>query len=122
MKDLRTSSSFLIKQRPFIQLYVLKFLEDGRPYGIQMLEQLRERFKKEGYQPNHAEIYRALHDLVDSGVLKASKKKLSADSYQEITTYFIRDVQKAIHLKKQLINELNRSKAMLMKALEDIED
>ena len=38
------SGGYLMKQRAFIQLYVLTFIEEGRPYGIQMLEQLRERF------------------------------------------------------------------------------
>ena len=116
------SGGYLMKQRAFIQLYVLTFIEEGRPYGIQMLEQLRERFRDEGYKPNHAEIYRALHELVDSGVIKASKKKLMEDSYQEITIYHIRDAQKAKQVKGELIEEVERSMDILRKTIIDVRD
>ncbi|TSB47050.1 helix-turn-helix transcriptional regulator [Alkalicoccobacillus porphyridii] len=118
----RATSRFLIKQRLFIKLYLLKYIEDGRLYGIQMLEQIRDRFQSEGYKPNHADIYRALHELVDSGVIKASKRKLTEDSYQEILIYYIRDTQKAAIIKEQGIKELKDSAALLKKALDDLED
>ena len=119
MSNSRKPSGFLVKQRLFIKGYLITYIENSRPYGIQMLDELKQHFKPLGYSPNHAEIYRALHELLDEGIVRSGQKKLKEDSYQEITIYYIRDAEKALALKRYVEEEVIRSQSILQKAIED---
>ncbi|MDQ0206062.1 helix-turn-helix transcriptional regulator [Alkalicoccobacillus murimartini] len=121
MSHTRKSSGFLIKQRLFIKGYLITYIETSRPYGIQMLDELKQHFKPLGYTPNHAEIYRALHELLDEGIVRSGQKKLTEDSYQEITIYYIRDAEKAHALKQHIADEVRRSHKVLLRAIEDFD-
>lgn len=120
MNRKRVSTGFLIKQRLFLKAYLLSFIEDGRPYGTQMLEELKEQFKPYGFSPNHAELYRALYELIEEGVLRSTKRKLRKDSFQEVNVYYFRDSDKAHRIKQQSLDEMIRSHAILEKAINDL--
>ncbi|MBR2517348.1 MAG: Replication termination protein, partial [Geobacillus sp.] len=64
MGEKRTPSGFLLKQRAFLKLYLITLTEQERLYGLKLLDVLRQEFKPFGYQPNHSEVYKALHDLI----------------------------------------------------------
>jgi DNA-binding PadR family transcriptional regulator len=112
-------SGFLLKQRAFLKLYLITMTEQGRLYGLRFLENLREDFKPYAYRPTHTEIYKALHDLIEDGVLKREKRIKEGMKYQEVVYYVFQDHSKADLYKKQLKDELERNVKMLKKALKD---
>lgn len=66
--------AFMIAQRAFIKVYLITMVEQHKGYGYQMLEDLRRDFKAHGYSPPQSEIYRALHELVQQGILYRTKQ------------------------------------------------
>ncbi|CAM2882551.1 helix-turn-helix transcriptional regulator [Paenibacillus sediminis] len=116
--------AFLIAQRAFIKLYLITMVEKNRGYGYQMLEELRNEFKSFGYSPPQSEIYRALHELVQEGVLYRTKKLKGNDpsvDFQEIVLYHFTDqgAELAKLYKKQVKADLDRCLAILHKSVED---
>ena len=67
----------------------------------------------------HSEIYRALHDLLEDGVLTRGKIKKDGSKYQEVAVYSIKDKEKAKTYKKMVKVDIDRSSHLLRKALED---
>ena len=118
-KRKRESTGFLIKQRAFLKLYIITNIENGRWYGLQLLDEIRKEFKPYGFEPQHSEIYRALHDLLEDGVLTRGKIKKDGSKYQEVAVYSIKDKEKAKTYKKMFKVDLDRSSHLLRKALED---
>ncbi|WP_372512784.1 hypothetical protein [Bacillus salipaludis] len=53
---LRNRDNFLIRHRAFGNLYLLWWVEQGRPYGKEMLEDFYKTFKQFNYKPNHSEV------------------------------------------------------------------
>lgn len=115
----RESTGFLIKQRAFLKLYIITNIENGRWYGLQLLDELRKEFKPYGFEPQHSEVYRALHDLLEDGILTRGKIKKEGSKYQEIAVYSIKDKEKAKAYKKLVKADLDRCSQILRKALED---
>lgn len=74
-EEKRSSTGFLVKQRAFLKLYMITMTEQERLYGLKLLEVLRSEFKEIGFKPNHTEVYRSLHELLDDGILKQIKVK-----------------------------------------------
>ncbi len=54
---------------------MITMTEQERLYGLKLLEVLRSEFKPIGFKPNHTEVYRSLHELLDDGILKQVKVK-----------------------------------------------
>src|SRR6185437_3516511 len=119
VKEKRESTGFLIKQRAFLKLYLITNIENGRWYGMKLLDDLRKEFKPMGFEPQHPEIYRALHELLEDGILKRGKVKKEGSRYQEIAVYYIRDTEKANAYKKLIKHDLDRGYQLIKKALED---
>ncbi len=115
----RESTGFLIKQRAFLKLYLITNIENDRWYGMKLLDEIRKEFKPMGFEPQHPEIYRALHELLEEGILKRGKIKKEGSKYQEIAVYFIRDVEKANAYKKLVKYDLDRGYQIIKKALKD---
>ncbi|USB31968.1 helix-turn-helix transcriptional regulator [Paenibacillus sp. YPG26] len=116
--------AFMIAQRAFLKLYLIKMVEERRGYGYQMLEDLKSEFKPHGYLPPQSEIYRALHELVQEGVLYRTKKLKGNDpsvDFQEIVLYhFTNDgKEKAELYRKQVKTDLDRCLGILHKADQD---
>ncbi|WP_422657177.1 helix-turn-helix transcriptional regulator [Paenibacillus sp. EC2-1] len=116
--------AFMIAQRAFIKVYLITMVEQQRGYGYQMLEEMRKEFKKHGYSPPQSEIYRALHELVQEGVLYRTKQLKGNDpkvDFQEIVLYhFTSDgEEKAKLYKKQVKSDLDRCLGILNKAVID---
>ena len=116
--------AFMIAQRAFIKVYLITLVEKHRGYGYQMLEDLRRDFKSHGYSPPQSEIYRALHELVQQGILYRTKQLKGTDpkvDFQEIVLYhFTPDGdEKARLYKKQVKTDLDRCLGMLNKAVSD---
>ncbi|MGG3448497.1 MULTISPECIES: helix-turn-helix transcriptional regulator [Bacillaceae] len=116
----RGEGKFLIKQRAFLKLYMIRFVEEHKMYGMQAMDELKTSFKPLGYEPNHSEIYRSLHDLIDDGILMRTKKVQEGAKYKEIVVYQFADYEKAKLYKKQVKTDLDRSMSLLRKALEDV--
>nr|WP_295970727.1 helix-turn-helix transcriptional regulator [uncultured Bacillus sp.] len=115
----RESTGFLIKQRAFLKLYIITNIENGRWYGLQLLDEMKKEFKPYGFEPQHSEIYRALHDLLEEGILTRGKIKKDGSKYQEVAIYSIKDKEKAKTYKKMVKADLDRCSHLLRKALED---
>ncbi|MNP49526.1 hypothetical protein D3C76_1437150 [compost metagenome] len=99
-------------------------VEQQRGYGYQMLEELRRDFDDHGYSPPQSEIYRALHELVQEGVLYRTKQLKGNDprvDFQEIVLYHFTDegAAKAELYKKQIKTDLDRCLGILNKAVND---
>lgn len=120
MSNDRKKSGFLINQRAFLKLYLISNIENGRWYGMQLTDKLKDEFKHLGYIPKHPEVYRALKELMDEGILKRGTLKKEDSHFQEITLYYIRDLEKALEYKKKMKLELERCEQLLKKALLDI--
>lgn len=115
----RESTGFLLKQRAFLKLYLITNIENGKWYGLQLLDEIKKEFQPLGFEPQHSEIYRALHDLMEDGVLTRGKIKKDGSKYQEVAIYSICDKEKAKTYKKMVKADLDRSSQLLRKALED---
>lgn len=115
----RESTGFLIKQRAFLKLYIITNIENERWYGLQLLDEMKREFKPYGFEPQHSEIYRALHDLLEDGILTRGKIKKDGSKYQEVAVYSIKDKEKAKTYKKMVKSDLDRCSHLLRKALED---
>jgi DNA-binding PadR family transcriptional regulator len=115
----RESTGFLIKQRAFLKLYIITNIENGRWYGLQLLDEMKKEFRPYGFEPQHSEIYRALHDLLEDGILTRGKIKKNGSKYQEVAVYSIKDKEKAKTYKKMVKADLDRCSHLLRKALED---
>lgn len=115
----RESTGFMIKQRAFLKLYLITNIQNGRWYGLKLLEELHKEFAPYAYEPNHAELYRALHELLEDGILKRGKIKREGSKYQEVAIYSIRDDEKAKAYKKLIKADLDRCSQLLRKALQD---
>ncbi len=118
------SMAFMIAQRAFIKVYLITMVEQQRGYGYQMLEELRKQFSNYGYSPPQSEIYRALHELVQEGVLYRTKQLKGNDprvDFQEIVLYHFTDEgeAKAELYKKQIKTDLDRCLGILNKAAND---
>lgn len=119
-KKSRESTGFLIKQRAFLKLHIITNIENGRWYGLQLLDELRKEFKPFGFEPQHSEVYRALHELEDEEeILSKVKIKVEGAKRKEVVVYKIKDIEKAKAYKKTVKADLDRSEQLLRKALED---
>ena len=115
----RESTGFLIKQRAFIKMYLITNIENGKWYGMQLLDEMKKEFKPFGFEPQHSEIYRALHDLLEDGILTRGKIVKEGSKYQEVAVYSIKDKEKAKTYKKMVKVDMDRSAQLLRKAIED---
>ncbi len=118
-EEKRSSTGFLVKQRAFLKLYMITMTEQERLYGLKLLEVLRSEFKPIGFKPNHTEVYRSLHELLDDGILKQVKVKKEGAKLQEVVLYQFKDYEVAKLYKKQLKTELDRRKKLIEKAISD---
>jgi DNA-binding PadR family transcriptional regulator len=115
----RESTGFLIKQRAFLKLYILSSIEKERWYGMQLLEELKTAFKPYGYEPQHSEIYRALHDLLEDGILTRKKIVEEGSKYKEVAVYSLKNKEEAKAYKKLVKADLDRCEQLLRKAIKD---
>ena len=115
----RESTGYLIRQRAFLKVILISKIEKGRNYGSQLLDELQTEFDVYGYEPNHAEIYRALHELMEDGILKRTKQIIEGAKYKEIAVYCIADVDKMNAYKKLAKADLDRCVGMLNKVVRD---
>lgn len=113
------SRGYLLKQRAFLKVYLITLAEKKRLYGLQFLDEIRENFRSYGYRPVHSEIYKALHELVDEGILKRIKIKKEGAKFQEVVIYQIHNMDEVRRYKKLLLVELERCRGLLDRALRD---
>lgn len=115
----RKSTGFLIKQRAFLKIYLITYIEQNQSYGMQLLDDIKSRFDRDGYKPQHSEIYRALHELLEEGVLTRGKIVKEGSKYQEVAVYHIGDKEKVNAYKKLIKHDLERCISILQKAVKD---
>lgn len=116
----KSRSTFMLKQRAFLKIYLIYMAEQKSLYGLQFLVEIKEEFKQYGYSPTHSEIYKSLHELIDSGILKRRKVTKEGMKFQEVVYYTLEDKREASLYKKQLKVELDRCHGLLGKAIKDI--
>lgn len=119
-KQSRRSTGFLIKQRAFLKAYIIRYVEEGSHYGLQIKDRLKLEFDAFGYKPEHSEIYRALHELTEEGYLRRVKKLEEGSTYKEIVLYYINDSEKSKGYMELVIEDLHRCHGMLSKSVKDI--
>ncbi len=115
----RESTGFLIKQRAFLKLYILSSIEKERWYGMQILDELKASFKPYGYEPQHSEIYRALHELLEDGILSRKKIVEEGAKYKEVAVYSVKNPDELKAYKKLVKADLDRCEQLLRKAIQD---
>ncbi len=115
----RESTGFLIKQRAFLKLYILSSIEKERWYGMQILDELKAAFKPYGYEPQHSEIYRALHELLEDGILSRKKIVEEGAKYKEVAVYSVKNPDELKAYKKLVKADLDRCEQLLRKAIQD---
>lgn len=113
-------STFMLKQRAFLKVYLISMAENERLYGLQYLDTMRDDFKRFNYKPNHSEVYKSLHELLENGTLKRVKEIKKGTKLQEVVYYAIDDWDKALYYKELLKEELHRCHNLLGKAIENI--
>lgn len=116
----KNTNTFLLKQRGFLKGYLIKLTEEERLYGLEILGLLRAEFKDTGYRPNHSEIYKSLHELLEEGILERYRVKKEGMDLQEVIYYKIKDKSLAARYKRQLKQDLDRSVDILQRAIKDI--
>ena len=114
----------MIAQTAYLKLFLIGMVEKRKGYGYEMLEELKEQFRPFDYVPPQSEIYRALHELVQDGILYRTKRLKGNDptiDFQEIVLYhFTEDgMAKGDLYKKQVKIDLDRCLGMLNKAVHD---
>lgn len=119
MGEKRESSGFLIKQRAFLKAFLITNISNGRWYGKALLDELRKEFEPYGFEPQHSEVYRALHELMEDGILKRGKVKKEGTKYQEVAVYYILDQDKANAYKKLVKADLDRCKGLINFAIKE---
>lgn len=122
-KQTRTSTGFLFKQRAFLKMYMITLTEQNvRLYGTRILGLLRKEFAPYGYKPQHTEIYKALHDLIDDGILEQVKQKKEGMKHQVVVYYRFANPEgkrKGQLYKQRMKHELERSEALIRHAIKD---
>jgi Fe2+ or Zn2+ uptake regulation protein len=121
---MKRGGRFLIKQRAYLKLYLLKIVEEHpHLYGTQIHEKLKQEFQTLGYIPPESEIYKSLYELTDEGILYRVKKLRGQtdDEFQEVVYYQL--TQKATELanlyRKQVKVDLEFGQALIAKAIQD---
>ncbi|WP_342469450.1 Replication termination protein [Ureibacillus sp. FSL K6-3587] len=112
-------NTFIIKQRAFLKLYMLHEAEKGRLYGLQILENLQNYFKDLGYKPTKSEVYKSLHELLKDGYVTREPIIKEGAEMQTLYIYRIGDREKVKAYKDTLKADLDRSIALLQRALKD---
>ncbi|WP_419180494.1 hypothetical protein [Bacillus salipaludis] len=62
-----------MKHRAFVDLFLLSWIEQGGPYGQEMLDDFYKTFKHFNYKHNHSEVYKGLHELLEDGIITRSR-------------------------------------------------
>jgi DNA-binding PadR family transcriptional regulator len=115
------ASRFLTKQRAVLKLYLLNLAEQKRLYGLQFKDIIQKQFQKHGYIPSHSEIYKALYELTEDGILKRIKQPVEEGGFQEVVIYqFTEEGLKMAKAYKKLVKEdLERSRRLIDKIMKD---
>lgn len=112
----RHSTGFLIKQRAFLHLHMITMTEENRLYGLRLLEVLQNDFRAYGYKPQHSEVYKALHDLLEEGILEQVVRIKEGKKRQKVMYYQFKDKEKAYTYKNVLLNDISRCIRLLEKS------
>ena len=113
-------STFLIKQRAFLKMYLIHMAENNLLYGLEFKKKIESEFESFGYKPTHSEIYKSLHELLEAEVVTRRSRILQGKRYQEVVYYEIKNPYKAYEYKKMIREELNRCKGLIEKAILDL--
>lgn len=112
-------STFVLRQRAYLKLYMIYKAEKGNLYGLQMLDDLSMRFKDLGYRPTKSEIYKSLHELLHDGLIVRESIQKEGTEMQKVYIYRLGDKEKIKAYKDLLKADLDRSIALLNRALRD---
>jgi len=93
--------------------------EKGRLYGLQILENLQNYFKDLGYKPTKSEVYKSLHELLKDGYVTREPIIKEGAEMQTLYIYRIGDREKVKAYKDTVKADLDRSIALLQRALKD---
>lgn len=112
-------STFIIRQRSYLKLYMIHEAEKGYLYGHQILIDLREHFNDLGYKPTKSEVYKSLHELLKEGYLMRVPITKEGTDLQTLYVYKLGDQEKVKAYKDTVKADIDRSIALLERALKD---
>jgi DNA-binding PadR family transcriptional regulator len=112
-------TTFVIRQRAYLKLYMLHEAEKGMLYGLEMLDELRERFKDLNYKPTKSEIYKSLHELLKEGHIIREPVIKEGTEMQKVYVYMLGDKEKVKAYKDTVKSDIDRSISLLNRALKD---
>lgn len=113
---------FLTTQRAILKVYLINMIEQKRSYGRRYLDYIKSQVREYGYEPRPSEIYKALHELTDEGVIYRTKRLKEFDEgLQEVVLYSFAEngFELAQRYKKLVKDDLERSKKLINKILKD---
>ncbi|EIL83355.1 helix-turn-helix transcriptional regulator [Bacillus altitudinis] len=113
-------STFLLRQKQFLKLSAITYIEQERYYASEILQLLKKEYSEFGYKPSHTEVYKALNELVEEGMLERHARKQGEDyQYKEVVTYSLIDRTAAANYKKKTHELLVNSKKMIQKIIKN---
>jgi Replication terminator protein. len=111
---------FLLKQRAFLKLYLITMIENDKGYGNQFYKELERKFEsKFGFSPTNGELYKALYDLMEDGIVDRYRQRMADKDLKEIFIYRIKDKDLANAYRSLMKVELDRCIGLLKQAIED---
>lgn len=116
----KKKSAYLIKQRAFLKVFLLAEIEKGQSYGLQLKKIIRHKFEAYGFEPDHSEIYRSLKELTRDGYLKKTEELVEGADLKTVEVYRIKDKDKVKAYKELVKPDLDRSRDLLRKAIDEI--
>ena len=113
-------SAYLIKQRAFLKVFLLAEIEKGQSYGLQLKKIIQQKFDEYGFKPDHSEIYRSLHELMKDGYLSKTEELVKGAEFKTVEVYRIKDKDKVKAYKELVKPDLDRSRDLIRRAIEEI--
>jgi DNA-binding PadR family transcriptional regulator len=84
-----------------------------------MLNDFYKQFQHLNYKPNHSEVYKGLHELLDDGMITSSRIIKEGSKRKELKVNEIANKEEARRYKKQVKEDLDCSTGLLNKSVRD---
>lgn len=106
-----------ITQREYLKYTLILLAKEQRLYGLEMYDFLVNDLAAYGYKPSRSEVYKSLHQLMDSGIITRAWKNKTGAKLQQVAIYVLLDKVKAQQILDEAEGEMEQLKALIEKTL-----